>query len=61
MFILDELKSRISLNVDEMDKLSKDELKNQVDRAVKEVSEDYVFSSSSYLNRKSILVVVSLQ
>lgn len=36
--IIEQLKGKLLLNLDELDKLSPDELRSQVDSAIKEVS-----------------------
>jgi hypothetical protein len=37
-FLLDQLKEKLNLNVDDMDKLTVDDLRSQVDHAVSQVS-----------------------
>ena len=52
--IIDELKEKINLPLDNLDKLSNDELKRVVDNAMFQVDHAFIFSSL-ILNRSSYI------
>lgn len=52
VYLLEQLKDRLNLNVDEMDKLTLEDLRRQVDHGVREVSHDGTDSSGGG-NRQS--------